>query len=328
MNPWRRVRFGLVAMVLVLVIGTGGYTALGLGLLDALYQTVTTVTTVGFREIGHFGAAEKIFTIGLILVGTGTVLFTFTVMLEALVEGQIRDLFGRRRMQRTIASLHNHVVICGWGRVGRALAEHLAAAGAEVVVIERDAERLEGLPYAYVHGDATEDATLREAGIERARALVAALHEDADNLFVTVSCRALCPELFIVARVRTTSAEEKLRRGGADRVVNPQLLGGQRMAAFVMQPHVSEFLDVVMHDESVEFRLEEIEVPANSKLRDQTLRETQIRDRTGALVLAVRTGRHFRTNPPPEATVSAGDILIAIGTGEQLDALKHLLTPA
>jgi voltage-gated potassium channel len=326
-DPWRRVRLGLTLVACVLIIGTAGYVALGLTLIDAIYQTVTTVTTVGFKEVGgDFGTAKRIYTICLIFVGVGVVLYTLTTLLEALVEGDLRDLLGRRRMERDIAALSNHVIICGWGRVGRSLAEHLADEGEHVVVIEQDLERVRDTPFPAVEGDATEDDVLRRAGIDRARALVAALDTDAGNLFVVVAGRALRPDLFIVARVRTVSAEEKLRRGGADRVVNPQEIGGQRMAAFVMQPHVSEFLDVVMHDRSMEFRLQEIEVPAESPLAGQTLRDTQIRDRTGALVLAMRSGDgRFRTNPAPEMTVDPGDVLIAIGTSPQLDALRGLL---
>ena len=327
MNAWRRVRLGLLLVTTVIVVGTAGYVALGLDPLEALYQTVTTVTTVGFKEVGgEFGATKRLYTIALILVGVGTVLYTLTTLLEALVEGHLGRMFGRRRMDRKIASLENHVIICGWGRVGRALADHLVDEGEPFVVIENDPERVADIPHLVVEGDATEDDTLRSAGIERARALVAALNADADNLFVVVAGRALRPDLFIVARVRTVSAEEKLRRGGADRIVNPQQIGGHRMGAFVMQPHVSEFLDVVMHDRSMEFRLEEIVVPHQSPVAGQTLRETQIRDRTGALVLAMRgDDGTFRTNPEPGMTVDPGDVLIAIGTSPQLDALRRLL---
>lgn len=327
MNAWRRVQLGLSLVSAVIVLGTVGYVALGLDPLDALYQTVTTVTTVGFKEIGgDFDTAKRLYTIVLILVGVGTVLYTLTTLLEALVEGHLGRLYGRRRMDRKIASLENHVIICGWGRVGRALADHLLDENEPFVVIENDPERVTDVPHLVVEGDATEDETLRQAGIERARALVAALNADADNLFVVVAGRALRPDLFIVARVRTVSAEEKLRRGGADRVVNPQQIGGHRMGAFVMQPHVSEFLDVVMHDRSMEFRLEEIVVPRTSPLAGQTLRETQIRDRTGALIRAMRADDgSFRTNPEPGMTVDAGDVLIAIGTSPQLDALRRLL---
>lgn len=315
----------MVAVLLVLVAGTIGYTLLGFSLLDAAYQTVTTITTVGFREVERFGTAEKIFTIVLCLVGVSTALYTFGVILESVVEGHVREQVGRRRMDRKIAELRDHVIICGWGRVGRALAQYSTDRN-DIVVIDRDPERLATVPHYTIGGDATDDAVLQAAGIGRARALVAALNADADNLFVTVSGRALRPDIFIVARVRTVAAEDKMRRAGADRVVNPQQIGGQRMAAFVNQPHVVEFLDVVMHDGSLEFRLEELRVPAHSPIAGKTLRETHIRDETGALVLAIREGgTRFRTNPGPETGIDPGDILIAIGTADQLDKLKALV---
>ncbi|MDP9071949.1 MAG: potassium channel protein [Actinomycetota bacterium] len=321
-DPFRRVWLGLAALVMTLVAGTGGYVALGFGLLDAVYQTVITVTTVGFREVRALSDAGKVFTIGLVLVGTGTALYTLSVLIEALVEGQIREMLGRRRMDRQIARLEDHVIICGWGRVGRAISRYVTNSGQKVVVVDRDPERIATVPYPSVQGDVTDDTVLLRAGIERARVLVAALETDADNLFVAVSGRSLRPDLFIIARARTESSEPKLARAGANRVVNPQRIGGERMAAFALQPHVAEFLDVVMHDGSLEFRLEEVEVPAGSTLAGATLREAHVRDRTGALVLALREADGtFTTNPSPETVICPGNILIAIGTSAQLEAL-------
>ena len=227
-------------------------------------------------------------------------------------------------MDRQIGRMSGHVIVCGFGRVGRNLAHYLAGTDQEVVVIENDPARAaaarESTPV--VPGDATSDEVLREAGIDRARVLVTALNTDADNLFVTLTARSLREDLFIVARARVESSEAKLAQAGADRVVNPQRIGGARMAAFVLQPHVVEFLDVVMHDGSLEFRLEEVPVPQGSPLAGRSLREAQIRDSTGALVLALLDGEgEFTTNPPPETVLRAGQILIAIGTAGQLEAL-------
>ncbi len=302
-----------------------GYLLLGLSLLDALYQSVTTVTTVGFRELGEPTAGFKIFTIVLVLAGVGSVLYALSVLLEALVEGRIGDQFGRRRMQRTLEEITGHVIVAGWGRVGRAIAAGLGSS-MPVVVIDSDPERAATVNGLVVEGDATDDDVLRHAGIDRARALVAALNTDADNLYVTLSARRLRQDLFIVARARTDSSEPKLTQAGADRVVNPQAIGGSRMAALVSQPHVADFLDVVMHDGALEFRLEEVTVGAGSPIAGQTLRDTHLRDVTGALVLAMRSADGtFRTNPPPDAVVEAGEVLIAIGTEVQVKALADLL---
>jgi voltage-gated potassium channel len=252
-------------------------------------------------------------------------LYAFSVLIETLIEGRLVDSFGRHRMEMNIARMHDHVVICGWGRVGRSIASEVAEAGRLLVVIDNDPERLAGSPYPTVLGDATEDATLAAAGIDRATALIAAVDADAANSFIILSARAVCPELFIVARARSADSEEKLRRAGADRVVNPQHIGGARMAAFVLRPHVAEFVDVVMHDRNLEFRLEELTIGGSSPLARKSMREARIRDRTGALVLAVReAGGQLRTNPSPETTIEAGDLLIAIGTETELRALADL----
>jgi voltage-gated potassium channel len=313
-------------LTVVFVLGSIGYVILGFSALDAVYQTVTTVATVGFREVHPLDDAGKVFTIVLILVGVGTALYTFSVVLETLLEGHLSRLFGRRRMERQIEAMRGHVIVCGWGRVGRAIGAELTAAGTELVIVDLDPTRLLDTGLPSVVGDATEDQILEQAGLRRARALVAALENDAANLFVTLSARALCPDLFIVARARVEETEEKLRRAGANRVVNPQSIGGARIAAFVLQPNVTEFLDVVMHDRGLQFRLEEVQVPPGSAIAGQSIRNAHLRDRTGALVLALREeDGSFNTNPSPDTTIRAGHVLIAIGTPEELTALEGVV---
>lgn len=325
MNHGRRLAEAVAALVVVLAVGTLGYLLLGFTVLDSLYQTVTTVATVGFREVQPFGAAEQIFTMVLILVGAGAVLYAFSVLVETILEGRLNELLGRRRMEQTIASMQDHVIICGWGRVGRSIGTELAEAGRPLVVIDTEPEALEGAVHAVV-GDATEDDILRRAGIDRASALVAAADSDAANSFITLSARALNPTLFIVARTRSSDSDDKLSRAGADRVVNPQSIGGARMAAFVLRPHVAAFLDVVMHERTLEFRLEEVPIGAASVLVARSLRDPSIRDRTGALVLALRDERgNFLTNPDPDTDLEAGQVVIAIGTQDELDALVALV---
>ncbi|HET6794984.1 MAG TPA: potassium channel protein [Acidimicrobiales bacterium] len=325
MKPELRIRAAVVGLCLVLGGGTLGYWVIGLSPLDALYQTVITVSTVGSRPVPGLTTASTVFTIVLVLVGVATVLYAFGVILEAAIEGQVRDLLGRRRMERRIEALSGHVIICGWGRIGRAIADHLHDAGESFVVIDVDHERLAEVGYPYVLGDATDDSVLERAGVARARALVAATSTDATNLYLTLSGRSLKPDIFIVARARLTSSEEKMTRAGADRVVNPQAIGGSRMAALILQPHVAEFVDVVTHRANLEFRLAEVEVSKGSSLVGRTLRDAHIRDRTGALVLAIRSpDGDFLTNPGPEETIDSDRVLIAIGTTKQLLALEEL----
>ena len=318
--------WALALLVAVLVIGTLGYLAFGFGFVDAMYQTVTTVATVGFREVQPLSTGGKFFTMALILVGVSSTLYAFSVLIETLIEGRLLDSLGRRRMGRTISSMQDHVIICGWGRVGRSVASEVRDAGRAMVVVENDPERLADCPYPTVVGDATVDAVLSAAGIEQASSLIAAVDLDAANSFIILSARAMRPDLFIVARARGLDSEEKLRRAGADRVVNPQHIGGARMAAFVLHPHVAEFVDVVTHDRDLEFRLEELPIAASSAIAGKTLRDARLRDRTGALVLAVRHSEgDLRTNPSLDTTIEAGDLLIAIGTQSELRALAALI---
>jgi len=328
-DPWQRVKVSALVLGLVIGLGTLAYVLLGLSLLDALYQTVTTISTVGFREYGTTDAAWKITTLVVILVGVGTALYTLGVFLETLVEGRLTDRIESRRVRRRIDAMDGHVIVCGWGRVGRSIAEHLQGAATDVVVVDNDPARVAMVDGVAIEGDATDDDVLRAAGIDRAATLIAALATDADNLYITLSARALRPDLFIVARARLESAEPKLLQAGANRVVNPQKIGGARMAALAVQPAVADFLDVVMHDGSLEFRLGEVLLQEGSALVGRTLRDTQLRDHTGALILAVRgDSGQFLTNPSPDVVLEAGELLIAIGTEGQLKALTDAALPA
>ncbi|MBI1376042.1 MAG: potassium channel protein [Frankiales bacterium] len=319
----RRLVIALVALSAVLVVGTLGYVLLGIDLLDAAYQTVTTVTTIGFREVVDFGPAQKIYTMVLALVGVGTVLYTLTLTLELVLEGQLGNLWGRRQMQRDIDRLEGHAVVCGWGRVGKAAAEQLARAGQAVVIIDRDEERLGSCPYPHILGDATDDEVLRAAGIRLARTLVASLDNDAGSVYVVLSARSLNPDLFVIARSRTDDAEPKFVRAGADRVVNPQRIGGNRIAAFAESPYVVDFLDVVMHEGSNEFRMVDVEVQDGSALQGSTVADTRAREGGAAILLALRTDGRFVTNPAPSTVVGPGDVLIAVGTEEQIRDLRR-----
>jgi voltage-gated potassium channel len=315
----------MAALGVVLVAGTAGYMMLGFGFLDALYQTVTTVTTVGFREVRPLSPAGQVFTIVLILLGVGTALYALGALLEGFVEGDLRTHMGRRRMDRTISRMSGHVIVCGWGRVGASSRQYLRGTGLQIVAVDRDPARLQGVDELHVLGDVTNDTVLAAAGIDRAHALIAALDTDADNVFVTLSARALRPDLVIVARARDESSMSKLLRAGADRVVNPQLMGGRRLAAFALQPHVADFLDVVMHDDDLDYRLEQIEIGTESPLQGRTLQDGALHERTGVLLLALRRpSGHFLANPDSTTLIEGGAVLITLGTPAQLIAARRL----
>lgn len=318
----------LVALVVVTVFGTLGYLLLGFGLLEALYQTVTTLSTVGFREVRPLSDAGLVFTIVLIVVGVGTVLYNLGVLLELLTEGHLRQHLERRRMDARISALRGHVIICGYGRVGRAAADFLQSTGHEVVVVDSNTHRLADLPRTTLHlvGDVTEDDVLSDAGLEHARAVIVALDTDADTVYVTLSARAMRPDVVIVARARTTGSKAKLELAGASRAVNPQRIGGRRLAAFALQPDVAEFLDVVMHDENLDWRVQQVRVAPGSPLAGGTLGDLRLRERTGILLLAVRrtADAALEPNPPDELVVPPEAVLIALGTQGELDGLAAL----
>ncbi len=325
----RRVAVALGALAAVSVFGTVGYVLLGFPPLEALYQTVTTVATVGFREVRPLSTAGMVFTIALILLGVGTVLYNLGILVEAVTEGHLREYLGRRRMDQRISSLSGHIIICGYGRVGRASAAHLQATGHEVVVIDSDPEHLLGVDLPHIVGDALDDDTLREAGIGRARAMIAALEQDADTVYLTLSARALRPDLVIVARARTVDAKAKLVLAGATRAVNPQLIGGRRMASFALHPDVAEFLDVVMHEEEIDYRIEQVRVPEGSALAGRTIGEVDVTGRSGAQLLAVRRPRQgaFVPRPPATMIVEPGSTLIVFGDPRQVLALHEMVGP-
>ena len=325
----RRIQVALAGLVVVIVFGSVGYLLLGFTLLEAVYQTVTTVATVGFREVHPLTPVGQVFTIALIILGAGTVLYSLGLLVEAFTEGHLRQHLERRHMDREIDRMRGHVIICGYGRVGRAAAERLSATGTDVVVVDRDASRLADVKTAHLMGDVTGDDVLLRAGIERARALIATLETDAETVYLTLSARALAPALVIVARARTADSKEKMLLAGATRAVNPQMMGGRRLATFALQPHVTDFIDLAMHDESFDFRIEEVQVTESSPYAGRTLADLEIATRTGANLLALREprGQTFTPGPEPSAELQPGAVLIVFGTRQQTEDLARLLGP-
>lgn len=323
-----RIRVAVLALFAVTVFGVVGYLVLGFTLMEAVYQTVTTVATVGFREVRPLTTAGQLFTIVLIFLGVGTVLYNLGVIVEALTEGHLREYLERRRMDRRIAQLNDHVIICGYGRVGRAAAGHLVATGHDVVVVDTDETRLVDAAIPHLVGNALADATLIAAGIDRAQALIVALDTDTDTVYVTLSARALRADLVIISRARTLDAKEKMVLAGATRAVNPQLIGGRRMASFALHGDVAEFVDVVMHDEDESHHIQQIRLPEGAASAGQSLADLDLYRRSGAQVLGLRMPAKgsFLANPPPETVLRPGMTLIALGNTDQIATLVRLTT--
>jgi voltage-gated potassium channel len=300
---------------------------LGLEPFDAFYQTAITVTTVGFGEIGGPDVVDdsyRAFTLVLVLFGAGGVLYTLGVLVEAMVEGSINDGFRIRRTQRMIQQMNNHIVVAGAGRVGQAIAAYVARHGADVVIIDRD--EIDIGVGASVVGEATDDSVLEAAGIDRARILIAALNGDADNIYVTLTSRAVNPELFIVVRTSSQANEAKFFRAGADRVVNPHEIGGSRMGAVGMHPHVAEFMDEVLHDESHDVEIEEVAVSPTSAAVGMTTSGIADAIVNPPLLVAVRGPRgRYEANPGPDVAIAGRDVIIALGSASELGQLRTFI---
>jgi voltage-gated potassium channel len=326
-DPWRQVKMGIGALVLVLAAGTLAYSLLGLALFDAFYQTLITISTVGYTEIGDsIGRGYRVVSASLILVGVGVALYTIGAAFEAIMEGRLSEHLGKRRMRHTVGQMKDHIIVCGWGQVGQAISKELQAKGEKVVIIDQREDLYDLTDMPAVRGDATVDAILLRAGIERARGLVIALDSAADCMYVTLTSRTMNPGLFIVARANSAEAAPKLSQAGADRVVSPHEIGGSRMAAFVSQPNVADFLGETMSNEQLAVELHEFEVSAQSPLADRTLRDSNIGGATGATVLAIRRGDGtFSQSPQADTKILAGDVAIVLGTSAQLAALRSWL---
>jgi voltage-gated potassium channel len=323
-----RVQLGVALFAGVLVVGTTWYGLVeGFSFVNALFQTVTTIATVGFGEIEPLGDRGRLFTIGLIVVGVAVVAYTVSGVLEEFFERQLGK-WGSRRVGHQIETLKGHLIICGFGRVGQSIAPLVRDRCGTVVVVDRDPDRCRAafeLGALAVDGDSTEDAVLERAGIRRAATLVVSLQSDADAISTVLSARVLNPDLRIVARANAQTNEAKLVRAGTDHVVNPLYLGATRLATFAMQPAVADFVDLVgPGPEGV--RIEELVVPQGADAEFATLGDLRRADPNGALVVALRApAGELVGNPDPSTRLVPGTTLIAIGEAQQLQALEgHL----
>jgi voltage-gated potassium channel len=327
----RRIERALLALVVITVAGALGYMVFeGWSFTDALYMTVITLTTVGYREVRPLDTTGQLWTMLLLVTGVGTLFYAAVSSVELVVEGAIRGYFGRRRMQTAIGKLSDHYILCGYGRVGRQVAAEFARDGVPFVVVDQDPEIVEECAaegYLALLGEASDDSRLEEAGVRRAKGLVAAVDSDADNVFVVLSARKLNPRLNIVARASSDESAAKLEMAGADRTLSPYAVGGRRLASLATQPLIVDFLEIVTRgEEGIEFRLEEFGVPEDSFIAGHTIGELRIGEKTGAMILAIRNKEGtFDTTPSASNRVRAGDTLIVLGTREQISRLEQLM---
>ncbi len=325
----RRLLVLLLVPVVLLVAGTVGYALIeGWSYFDALYMTVITLSTVGYAETHELSAAGRTFTMLLILGGVFTLVYAATEGIRAVVSGEVRSALGRQRMERNLAGLNRHLIVCGFGRMGQLVCKEFSAHRQTFVVIERNAAALEGflMPHGLaLHGDATSDEVLKQAGVERARALVTVAASDADNLYITMSARLLNDRLFIVARAESDLAEQKLLRAGANRVVSPYVIGGSRVAQAVLRPTVVDFIELATRTAHLDLQIEESQVAPTSPLVGATLQDGRLRRDHGVIIVAIKsTTGQMVYNPPADTVLQAGDILVSMGHRRQLDHIDAL----
>jgi voltage-gated potassium channel len=322
------VAFG--GMLVIIVLGTVGLMTIeGMDPIDALYMTVITLSTVGFGEVTPLHPLGRIFVIFLILVGVALAGFTASVIGELVLEGHFRDIFGRRKMENKISKMNGQFIIAGFGRVGRQVAKEFQKKKVDFVVIEKDAESIqllerEGL--LFVQGEATEDDTLRRAGIDKAKTLISTLPDEAQNVYLTLTARDMNRDLHIIARADYEEGVKKLKRAGANHVVTPHVLGGIRMAMASLRPNVVDF----MHSTSLGeggLTIEEMMVPDNSRYVGKTLVETNLKQDYGVTVIGIKkAGQDMNIGPGPSTVLQAKDILVVLGPNEKLEAFSKVLT--
>ncbi|HZZ82450.1 MAG TPA: potassium channel protein [Gemmataceae bacterium] len=326
-------RFWILASIPVALVGVGtaGYRLIEsetYSTFDALYMTIITLTTIGFEETHKLSTAGRVFTIFLILSGVFTLVYSASETIRSIVSGEVATALGKRRMERTLAQLKNHTIVCGYGRMGRLVCKEFSRLGKPFVIVDVSAQELGefSLPHGVpLVGDATSDELLKQAGILRAHSLVTVMDSDAENLFTTLSARLLNPQLMIVSRVEGAQSEEKLIRAGANRVISPYEIGGTRVAQAVLKPTVVDFIELTTRTEHLALQLEEAKIEPKSALIGVNLKDSKLRAEHQVIIVAIKKKQgHMMFNPPAETVLEEADILVAIGSREHLDHVSRL----
>ena len=320
MNAQKKLLLALVVLILTVFAGAVGYYWLGLDFLESTYLSVITITTLGMRDVGNLGVAGKIWTMIVVSVGFAVAAFAFSYLLAVITSGELQRVFGRRQLENKIKSMKNHYIICGYGRMGSIICDNLAKEKVPFVVIENDPNKtqlLEQKQFLYLLDNATEEHTLIGAGIERAKALIAVLGSDSDNVYVTLTARGLNDKIQIVARSESGDTEKNLIRAGANRVVSPHHIGAMRITNILLHPAIVEFVDVAARD--VELQVDEIEIAEDSELIDKPLKDSKLREKSGLIVVIKRKDGTVIFSPTAGTIIKQGDLLITIGKrGQEL----------
>ncbi|MBM9519462.1 potassium channel protein [Desulforhopalus vacuolatus] len=325
---YSKLGIALISLLTIVTLGSLGYVYWeGMPLFEAFYMTLITISTVGFSEVKPLSMAGRWLTIFIIISGISLLSFTLGQIARVVVGGELRMILGRRKLEKQIAALSNHYIICGYGRTGTVLVNELLSAGTPLVVIELDEKRIDILAakgILYLEGDATEDELLLNAGIIRAAGLVTTLNSDADSVFITLSARVLCSDLYILARANNNNNESKLIYAGASRVVSPHQLGGELMAEIINKPTVVDFLSYAMGNNDMALQLEEAVVGDNSAIHGKTLVESGLRRDYGVIIIAIkRRNGEMVFNPEAKEIFYSGDRIVVLGEKKKLMAMRQ-----
>jgi voltage-gated potassium channel len=327
MNPFKRLIWGIIALVVIIITGTVGYLLIeGWSFLDSFFMTITTITTVGYDEVHPLSNNGRIFSSFLIVGGVGGALYALTAIVAYVVEGEFGITLGRRQMKNKIGKLKEHFIICGYGRVGQEIANVFIEEHVPFVVIDNDHDKIAQADEdnrLYLLADATNDEVLKEAGIERARGLVVTVGGDAESTYITLSARQLNPSLFIEARSSGSKVETKLKKAGADRIISPNSIGARRMAMLALRPSVVDFIDTVIYHRGRELQMENISIQEGSSLAGLAIEEARHHAKATILAINRKSGK-LVANPSAEEKLEVGDILIAMGTSQQLASLEKV----
>ncbi len=318
-----KIKFALVILLTIIIIGTVGFHLIeGWSFLDSLYTTIATLSTVGYGDFSPDTTVGKFFTIFVILSGVGMMFYTLVLLAETFIEGRVRLLLGRGKLEKIIEKMNNHYIICGGGRIGFLICRELMAGKIPCVIVDNNPDVIQKAQdenFIYCKGDATQDKVLIAAGIKRAKGIICVLPSDAENLYVILTAKELNQNIFIMARSEEEESEHRLLRAGADKVMSPYTLGGVRMAMAIMRPAMLDFIEITTNRQSLELRMEEVAICKNSQFLAKTLEDSGIRKRFGLIIVAVKkeSGKMI-FNPMANYIIEEGDRLIAMGEDENV----------